>query len=199
MSPTCKTRKGAGFSLMEVIIALGILTAGLLVLTAAMAKLYLTTHHSRYMSTMSLLASEKLEDLNRLPALDPAILVPNGISSGNLTADVTQNVVSGINPKPISYFDTAQISIGDGGITEVRGGQDDNGANGFWVTTHTPDGAANSNFFNVAPALAGKTLIFTRRWLIEQNVPNPGLRRITVRVTLSGTQIPFAQMSTVRP
>jgi len=55
---------------------------------------------------------------------------------------------------------------------------------------------------NTDPSLLSGVFGFKRRWLIEQNQPVVGLRRITVVVTLENQSVtgvaPF-QMSTVRP
>lgn len=83
-------------------IAIVILAVGLLGLAALMAQLTGTTSNSRYMGTEVMLASEKLEDLNRLSPGDPG-LAPGG----NLGNDVA------------SYSDQVQISSDNGSSTTV--------------------------------------------------------------------------------
>src|ERR1700756_4391981 len=90
-----KRHRKAGFALVEAIIAISILAVGLLGIAALIAQLAGNSHLSRYMSTEALLAWEKLDDLNRFPANDPAIAVTNGVSAGSLTADVTATVTAG--------------------------------------------------------------------------------------------------------
>jgi type IV pilus modification protein PilV len=100
-----KTRKEDGFALIEVMIAILILAIGLLGLAALMAQLTGTTGTSRYMGTEVMLASEKLEDLNRLQPGD-AGLAPGG----NLAADVA------------NYSDQIQVSSGNGTTNTVVAG-----------------------------------------------------------------------------
>ena len=54
---------------METMIAIVILSVADVVVAALMSKMTGSTEQSRYMSMAALLASEKLEDLNRLPTL----------------------------------------------------------------------------------------------------------------------------------
>jgi hypothetical protein len=140
------------------------------------------------MSTEALLASEKLDDLNRLPDLDPAILVTAGNSAGSLTADTTASVTAPDGtPLTVDYFDTVAISSGNGSIVETVSSKDAAGNTVFITTTHAPDGTITiSAPTPTAPVGGGDTLLFKRRWIIEQNVPGlpPKSRRITVNVHL---------------
>jgi prepilin-type N-terminal cleavage/methylation domain-containing protein len=183
-----KPVRNAGFALIETMVAIVILAVGLLGAAALLAQLTGTSSTSRYMSTEALLASEKLDDLNRLPDQDAAILIPAGDSIGSLTADTTQNVIAPDGtPETIDYFDTVAISSGNGSIAETVSSKDAGGNTVFTTTTHAPDG----NITIIGPVAtppvgAGDTLLFKRRWIIEQNVPGlpPESRRITVLVTL---------------
>jgi prepilin-type N-terminal cleavage/methylation domain-containing protein len=100
-----KTRRQDGFALIEVMIAIMILAIGLLGLAALMAQLTGTTSNSRYMGTEVMLASEKLEDLNRLAPGDAA-LAPGG----NLLND------------DANYSDQVQVSSDNGGSNTVAAG-----------------------------------------------------------------------------
>lgn len=100
-----KTRREDGFALIEVMIAILILAIGLLGLAALMAQLTGTTGTSRYMGTEVMLASEKLEDMNRLQPGDLA-LAPGG----NLAADAA------------NYSDQVQISSTNGTSNTVASG-----------------------------------------------------------------------------
>src|SRR5882762_11007010 len=109
-----KARRMSGFSLLEVVIAISILATGLLALAGLLAQLGGNSTKSRYMSTEALLASEKMDDLNRYPYNDPAVAVPSGSSSGSLTADLTATVTVGAVTEVVDYFDQVRISSGNG-------------------------------------------------------------------------------------
>jgi prepilin-type N-terminal cleavage/methylation domain-containing protein len=188
-----------GFSLIETMIAIAVLAVGLLGAAALLAQMAGTSVQSRYMSTESLLASEKLDDLNRLPRTDPAVTVAVGTTTaGNLTADVTALQTVGANTETVAYFDQVQISSGNGAMQEVISTTDAAGVVGYMITTHLPDGTANSSFSPTAPVLSEDTLTFKRRWTIENDTPVPHSRRITVRVTLQAPGNPSFQSSMVR-
>jgi prepilin-type N-terminal cleavage/methylation domain-containing protein len=93
---------GQGFALIEVMIAIVILAVGLLGLAALMAQLSGATGNSRYMGTEVMLASEKLEDLNRLPVGSLALA-----AGGHLNND------------DAGYSDQVQVSSDNGTTTTV--------------------------------------------------------------------------------
>lgn len=196
-----KGKQNRGFALIETMIAIVILAVGLLGAAALLAQLTGTSSTSRYMSTEALLASEKLDDLNRLPSVDPAIAVTTGNSAGSLNADLTATVTAGAVTETVDYFDTVQISSGNGSIVETVSGKDALGNDVFTTTTHAPDGTVTSVPSTTPPAATPDMLSFKRRWIIEQNVP--GLpaesRRVTVLVSLqNGTGGERFQTSMVR-
>ncbi|HEY2460128.1 MAG TPA: prepilin-type N-terminal cleavage/methylation domain-containing protein [Candidatus Acidoferrum sp.] len=177
MSQCHKVRRESGFTLIETMVAIVVLTIGLMSVAALMGQMVTSSADSRYFSIASVLASEKLEDLNRFPSNDP-----NVAAGGNLAGT------------PAGYSDTVQISTGSGAITETT--------NGITVT-HAPDGTVTT-VAGAAPAPTADTLTFARNWVIEKDAPVPGVRRITVLVTLTskglGPSKPVTfQTSTVRP
>jgi len=193
-----RVRCSRGFTLVEVMCAVFILAFGLLAAAWMMNKMNLNTSQSRYMSDESLLTSEKLEDLNRYPSIDPAM-----VAGGSLTADVTQTNTVGAVTQLVDYFDQVQISTNNGVSTEVTTGKS-GGINGYWTMSHSPNGQASSQFVGGNPPTpTGDMLVFKRRWLIEQNTPVNGVRRITVLVTLqtpsAGAAAGSFQTSMVRP
>jgi Tfp pilus assembly protein PilV len=190
--------------MIELMIAIVILTVGMLAMAAVITKMALTTERSRYMSTASFLASEKLEDLNRYPACDPVVAVSGGASSGSLTADVTQASTGCSTVETVDYFDTVQISVDPtalGGIMEVKSGKNAAGATVYSVFTHSPTGIATHTAGLAAPpANLNERVTYRRRWLIEANTPVVGVRRVTVRVTVDSLGVPLTfQSSMVRP
>ena len=193
-------RRESGFTLLETIIAMVILTVGLLALASLFAKTTLSTNMSRYMSTQSLLASEKLDDLNRLPATDPGVAVPGGGTAGSLTADTSAVVTSGGVTETVNYYDTIEISSGNSGVSETYTGVNGLGAATYTTVTHSPNGVVTQTVAAAAPAITPDAITFKRRWVIEQDVPVVGVRRFTVLVTVTNVPkaVPF-QMSMVRP
>jgi prepilin-type N-terminal cleavage/methylation domain-containing protein len=197
-----KPRKQSGFTLIETMVAIGVLTIGLVGTAALITQMVGNTGRSRYMSVAAMLGSEKLEDLNRFPASDPAIAVPGGPTAGSLTADTSQTVTVGANTEVVDYFDVVQLSSGNGGISETTSGKDAAGNTVFTTITHLPDGTVVSAVAGALPPLAGNTLVFGRRWVIEKDQPVAGVRRVTVLVTLKNpilSQTITFQNSMVRP
>jgi prepilin-type N-terminal cleavage/methylation domain-containing protein len=200
--PHRKPRQERGFTIIETMVAIAVLTIGLVGAAALMTQMLGNSGRSRYMSIAAMLASEKLEDLNRFPTDDPAIAVPAGPAAGSLTADTSQTVTVGANTETVDYFDVVQLSSGDGGISETSSGKDAAGNTVFTTITHKPDGTIVSTVAGALPPLAQDTLIFNRRWVIEKDQPVPGVRRVTVLVTLKNpvlSQTVTFQNSMVRP
>jgi prepilin-type N-terminal cleavage/methylation domain-containing protein len=197
-----KPRQQRGFTIIETIVAIAVLTIGLVGAAALMTQMLGNSGRSRYMSIAAMLASEKLEDLNRFPANDPAIAVVGGATAGSLAADTSQTVTVGANTENVDYYDVVQLSSGNGGISETSSGKDATGATVFTTITHKPDGTVVSTVAGALPQLAQDTLIFNRRWVIEGDQPVSGVRRVTVLVTLKNpvlSQTVTFQNSMVRP
>ena len=188
-----KTRRTSGFSLIETVVAISILAVGLLGVAALLAQLGGNSTQSRYMNTEALLASEKLDDLNRYPYNDPAIAIPTGTTAGSLTADTTATVTAnGLPPEVVDYFDQVRISSGNGSMVETVSGKDAGGNPQFTTTSHAPDGSVTITQSPTAPTPTSDQLTFSRRWIIENNVANlpAGVRRFTVLVTLRDPAFP---------
>jgi prepilin-type N-terminal cleavage/methylation domain-containing protein len=191
-----------GFTIIETMVAIAILTIGLVSAAALLTQMLSNSGRSRYMSIAAMLASEKLEDLNRFPTDDPAIVVPAGPTAGSLTADTSQTVTVGANTESVDYFDVVQLSSGNGGISETSSGKDATGNTVYTTITHQPDGSVVSTVAGALPPLGADTLIFNRRWIIEKDQPVAGVRRVTVLVTLKNpvlSQTITFQNSMVRP
>jgi prepilin-type N-terminal cleavage/methylation domain-containing protein len=172
-----KTSPQNGFSLLEVMVAIVVLSLGILGVATLMSQMGAGTTESRYMSAAAMLASQKLEDLNRYSANDPNVACANP-TCGSLTADV-----------PL-YFDQVEMSSGIGNAASGLNSNDivenfkTNGS--YTQILHSPDGTISSQTTNGNPANASADmLVFDRRWLIEPNTPAFGVRRITVWVNLS--------------
>lgn len=179
MSPRKKFSQ-RGFSLIETMVAILVLTVGLFSVAAVMSTSVNTTARSHYVSTAAMLASEKLEDLSRFDPVEAAVQ-----AGGSLAADTA------------GYFDNVQISATNGSLSETTS------ANGVsTVYTQQPGVGVTVTQNAGLPAPTPDSLLFDRRWQITANTPIPGVRTITVFVTLAnGAAKPPVtfQMSMVRP
>jgi type IV pilus modification protein PilV len=168
-----KARRQAGFTLIETMVSIAVLTVGLLSVAALMSQTADTSAHSRYLSTASMLASEKLEDLSRFPSSNTAVLAAG------------------------TYNDVVQISSDQGTINETTS---TGGVSTLY--TQTPGGTITVTPGAGLPAATSTTLTFNRQWTIVANAPVAGVSTITVLVTLANTGLnpPVTfQMSMVHP
>jgi prepilin-type N-terminal cleavage/methylation domain-containing protein len=180
-----KASRQRGFTLIETMVSILILTIGLVGTAALMSNSVNMGAHARYVSTAALLASEKMEDLDRFPDNDP-----NLTPGGSLGADIT------------GYSDSVQISTANGNINEVTT------ANGVTTLyTQKPDGTVVVTSRAGLPAVTPDMLTYDRRWLITASPtvgPNviTGAVQITVLVTLTNQALKPAvtyQTSLVHP
>jgi Tfp pilus assembly protein PilV len=173
---------------VEVIVASFILMVGVVAVAGVVGSTLGNTARSEYMTQAATLATEKLEDLNRYSSTDANVTVPNGISVGSLTSDTT------------GYFDEVYFSPSEGAIEETNTGLDANGNLQYETTTYTPDGHMSAQSASSTPPSTASATVFKRRWLIEQDQPVVGVRRVTVLVILQGqSSAATFQMSMVRP
>jgi len=197
-----------GFTVLEVLFSLVVLSVGLVTLSSLAAQTLNGTARSRYMSLAANLASEKLEDLNRWPTSDCNVVVAAG-TNGSLTTDATSSVSCGAGTSTVYYYDDVDISDATGAVSETTSGVV-GGTLTYTTTIHRPDGLLNTDGTGTLPyttstssTAAGTNAVgFHRRWTIEKDQPVSGVRRITVLVTLSNGYMspPVSyQMSMVRP
>ena len=176
--PAHKRVRSRGFSMIEVITALAVLWVGVLCAEALGAKMLATGRQSRYMALASVLASEKLEDLNHYSPNDPQVCVPAGNTSvGNLNSDIMQSTTcapggsyaTGFSAT-VTYYDNVSISLSNfnsdcpnrnRGLLLGDGYPDERRRTVYSTTYHSPDGqivtpAASQHRAherNVSPAL----------------------------------------------
>jgi prepilin-type N-terminal cleavage/methylation domain-containing protein len=186
-SLSTKRRRTSGFSLLEILVAITVLTIGLTAMAALVGSSLSGTERARFMALATTLASEKLEDLNRWRSVAPQVA-----PGGSLTTDATVGT--------LNYFDDIDLSNTTGAVSEtvaVTGG--------YSTITHKSTGEINTT--NTAAPTGTGLVVFHRRWLIESNpvvngITLTGTRRVTVIVTGSNLAIKPAinfQMSTIRP
>lgn len=188
-------------SLIETMVAIGVLSVGLMSMAALMSRMISTTSRSGYVSIAQQLASEKLEDLNRYPSVDPIVAVTSGTTAGSLTSDVVASVTSGSETASVNYFDEVRLSATGGAASEIETAVDLTTGDTIYTTiAHAPDGTVVSSSTTTAPSDSGMVR-FKRRWIIEKDQPTTGVRRVTVSVTLENpVNTPVnTQMSMVRP
>lgn len=199
----CGGKNGTrGFTIVEVLVATFILMVGLVAVAGVVGSTLANTARSGYMTQAATLATEKLEDLNRYPTIDPHVYAVSGTPAGGLTSDVLSNVTVNSVTTPINYYDEEYFSPTQGALVETSSTLDVNGVTQYTTTTYTPAGQiTNSGQTPTAPSTQG-SIAFNRRWVIEKDVPLTGVRRVTVLVSLvnQSVQPPVTfQMSMVRP
>jgi prepilin-type N-terminal cleavage/methylation domain-containing protein len=229
-----------GFSLLEVMVSIGILAVGLMAAALLMTNTYKYSVRSRYVAEAAQLASEKLEDLNRYPVTnsagvlnpDPHIFIPLGSNTcgmsgvscvGSITPALTctkpgvcvQNAAAtpltitvgqagaggtqSNTAATVSYNDAVFMSAANGTLQETYQTMV-GGTLEYETLTFSPNGRTPTTSDSATAPTAGET--FDRRWIIEQDQPVAGVRRVTVLVTLMDATIqpPVTfQMSMVRP
>lgn len=190
----------SGFTMIEVLVSIAVLSIGLMGVALLIGSTVATGNKAKFMSMANVLASEKLDDLNKLPFYDPNVAPnPGGLlvgppdcAAGDRYCDeVTVNEASGAD-----YETQTQMVAGSLVSTTI---------------VHTSTGCVGSPADCGVGNPSGSGSTFTRRWLITANptVQTPsgpvqinGARLVTVRVTLNaesgGNAVAF-QMSMVRP
>ena len=201
------TNNTAGFSLVEVLVSIAILSVGLIGMAAVVCSSMITGASAKYMNMAGMLASEKLDDLNKWPSTDPNV-TPGGSLAGPILCAAGD-----------TYCDQVTLSETSGAdfITQTQVVFDPVTNTSKTVTTtivHTSAGCVDTpaNCGVANPGAAGGST-FTRRWLITANptvtsaagvaTTVSGAREVTAVVSLVNnvkTSRPVTfQMSMVRP
>jgi prepilin-type N-terminal cleavage/methylation domain-containing protein len=181
-----KQNRQAGFSILELLIAITVLAVGLSAMAALVASSLAGTEKARFMALSTTLASEKLEDLNRWPSIDSHVA-----TGGSLSTDTTVG--------SIRYYDDIDLSNTTGQVSETVAT-----SSGYSSVIHKSTGEVIPSSNSAAPSGSG-TIGFHRRWLVEANpvvnsITLTGSRRVTVVVSSQNINPPVSfQLSLVRP
>jgi prepilin-type N-terminal cleavage/methylation domain-containing protein len=199
----CKGAPARGFSLVETLVAMMILSIGLVALCSLAAQTLVGTSRSEYMSLAADLATEKLEDLSRWPSFDPNVYAGPGATVGDLASDQYNAAVTsgGIPAELVNYYDDVEISDSKGAVSETVS-QVVAGVTNWKTTTHNPDGTITTSTSTTQSTADNGAIGFHRRWTIEMDQPVTGLRRVTVLVNLENSYLKAPvkfQMTMVRP
>jgi Tfp pilus assembly protein PilV len=189
LQPRLKQQHSRGFTIVEVMVAAFILIVGLVSVAGLLGSTLGGTARSGYMNQAATLATEKLEDLNRFPTADPDVAAGGDLASDQVTGN-------------IPYYDEVYFSPSQGALQETVGSLDANGSTQYQTVSYTPDGHITTSAATATGPSTDGQIAFKRRWIVEQNVPVTGVRRVTVLVTLENTMLhpPVTfQMSMVRP
>jgi Tfp pilus assembly protein PilV len=185
-------------------ISLPLLIIGLSAMVALVTQSLSGTERARNMGLAATLCSEKLEDLNRWPTVDPDVA-----AGGSLAADITVGT--------IDYFDDVIFFTASGQVSETVSTKSGSTVT-YVTTTHNANGTVTQTSSTSPPSISGSTA-FHRRWIVELNpivngvtlaapAPLVGPRRVTVLASLSNAvsvsdsgaaQLITFQMSMVRP
>lgn len=200
-------QKNAGFTLIEVLVSIAVLTIGLLGMAALICSTVVFGTNAKFINMANILASEKLDSLNKWPSTDPNVAAGGSISApavcatGNLWCDevtVSQTAGATYETQTQKVFDPLNPNNPPTTLTNT--------------IVHTSTGCVDTPAVCGVPAVPSQGSTFVRQWQItlDPDITNAagattkvvGARRITVLVTLTNqpTRTPVSfQMSTVRP
>lgn len=201
-SYTSKTKRAEGLTLLEVMVSITILSIGLLAVALLVSSTMQSGTQARYMNMANVLASEKLDNLNKYPSTDPNVACAG--TCGALTGPAT--CAAGDD-----YCDQVTVNEATGANYETQT-QVVNNTPQTTTIVHTAIGCVDTpTNCGVAPPAGGGSS-FTRRWQITANptitavaggtTTITGARRVTVRVNVNGQSGASAvsfQISMVRP
>lgn len=204
---TKRVKSSEGFTLIEVMVSILILAIGLLSVAAFVTGTVAMGTRARYMNQANVLASEKLDDLNKLPSTDPTLSCAGAPAGGTVCGSLAGGASCGN-----SYFcDQVTANEANGADYETQT-EDVNGVATVSTIVHTSTGCIDTPGNCGVPAPPGGGSTFTRRWQITYDptinavgggpTTATGTMRVTVLVTLNGgvngKPVTF-QMSMVRP
>lgn len=165
-----------GFSLLELMIAMFVLLFGFLAMANLIATSIVVNRSSNRLTSLTQLASDKLEELRSMNANDPRFQ-----PGGSLTANVTQN--NGGHTVP--YYDSVYVDQRGGAITTTTP-PDDSGV--YKSAARNLDGTTTTTTSGAEP----NQVSYRRRWTIQGNTPVTGATQIIVEVALKTNKLSAA-------
>lgn len=166
-------------------VALMVLLVGFMAMVQLIATSVVVNRYAYSLTSLTQLASEKLEELRTLPLTDPRFRVagnPNyptesQTALGSLTVAQSQNLTdtTGVTHSE-PFYDFVVVNRRNGSITRTAG-PDDSGL--YNSITRTLGGTTTSNASSSSPT----TVSYERRWMVEGNQPIAGVFRITVELS----------------
>jgi type IV pilus modification protein PilV len=188
VSSIASRKRAGGFTILEVLVAVLVLTFGVLSVAAVIGGAVKNSGRSQYMSTAAMLATEKLEDLSRLPATDLALQMPSGAvnnTAGSLTTPTTNVTIGSCN---VDYTDTVYVSVLNGQFSEITSAP---GNQNYIILTHLANGTVMVVGPTTAPNITSDMVKFTRLWTVERDptingATMSGVNRITVLAKVDG-------------
>jgi prepilin-type N-terminal cleavage/methylation domain-containing protein len=168
-----------GFTLIEVMISIVVITVGLIALLAVFGLAIATTQSSQEDSIAKQLASEAMENIftaRDTDQIDPSLSTPRAIVWGDI-----QNVSQG------GIFIDGPMSISQPGADGIIGTADDGPA----MTLNTTN--ANGTISNKTISLTN----FKRTILIANVAGESAVRQITITMTYNTAQSPFPKTYTL--
>jgi Tfp pilus assembly protein PilV len=183
--PLIRSNTDRGFSILELMIAILVLLFGFIAMINLIATSIVVNRSSNRLTSLTMLASDKLEQLRTLDINDPQLQVPAGsTTAGSLDDDSTQDV----GGTQVSYFDTIFVDPRDGSITRTSRLDDQDQYNSVkqtmaGTTTTTPSGGEPTQ------------VSYRRRWLIQKDpAVLAGATRITVEVAVKTNKLSDADL-----
>lgn len=177
---------GAGFTLIEAVIAMLVTVVGLVALVGTFAIAMKTNSTSQNLTTATSLAQDRLEQLEMIAfqrLADPARMIPNPNSKGSNDALIVGSLDTNVQSPDGTYYYDKIILAGPNDI-EPEG----------TITVVRPDGTAetrrpNGTVYQSNPFPADR-LSYSRRWVILSSTePDPVDRRLTVAVRVKNEKV----------
>jgi type II secretory pathway pseudopilin PulG len=163
-----------GFSILELMIAMLVLLFGFLAMANLIATSIVVNRSSNRLTSLTQLASDKLEELRSLDPNDPRVQ-----AGGSLDINLTQTVGGHTEP----YYDSVYVDQRSGAFT-VTTPPDDSGV--YSSVTRNLDGTTSP------PSTSGSEpakVSYRRRWTVQKDTPIALATKIVVEVAVKTNKL----------